>query len=87
MVGDLYLYYMGLFEKFLEGNSYLRELLDTYLELRLHLQEEGFSQEELKSVTQPTYKMIRLGEKFIEKKIKKETFENKKGKTQREIDR
>jgi hypothetical protein len=68
MVGDLYLYYMGLFEKFLEGNSYLRELLDTYLELRLHFQEEGFSQEELKSITQPTYKMIRLGEKFIEKK-------------------
>ena len=43
-------------------------MLDTYLELRLHLQEEGFSQESLERVTRPTIKMMTLREKFIEKK-------------------
>jgi hypothetical protein len=52
------------FEKFLQHNSTLRELLDVYLELRKHLQEEGYSQEELENVTSPTFLMIRLYEKF-----------------------
>ena len=68
MVGDLYLYYMKPFEKFLENNSSLRELLDIYLELRRHLQEEGFSEEELERVTSPTLKMMLLHERFNDKK-------------------
>ena len=53
------------FEKFLEHSSLVRELLDNYLELRTHLQEEGFSQEELERVVRPTTKMMTLRGKFI----------------------
>jgi hypothetical protein len=56
------------FEKFLSHSSILRELLDNYLELRTHLQEEGFSQEELERVVRPTNKMMELRERFISKK-------------------
>jgi hypothetical protein len=56
------------FEKFLESTVTMRELLDTYLELRLHLQEEGFSQEQLSRFMQPTIKMMTLREKFTNKK-------------------
>ena len=56
------------FEKFLSHSSLLRELLDNYLELRTHLQEEGFSQEELDRVVRPTNKMMELRERFISKK-------------------
>ena len=56
------------FEKFLSHSSLVRELLDNYLELRTHLQEEGFSQEELERVVRPTNKMMELREKFISKK-------------------
>lgn len=35
------------FEKFLEHNSRVRELLDLYLVLRQHFQEIGFSQKDL----------------------------------------
>jgi hypothetical protein len=56
------------FEKFLIHSSLLRELLDNYLEMRTHLQEEGFTQEQLERVTRPTIKMMTLREKFIEKK-------------------
>jgi hypothetical protein len=59
---------MNMIDKFLENNVTLRGMLDTYLELRLHLQEEGYSQEELESIVSPTYKMIELREKFINKK-------------------
>ena len=56
------------FEKFLSHSSLVRELLDNYLELRTHLQEEGFSQEELERVVRPTNKMIELRERFVSKK-------------------
>jgi len=56
------------FEKFLESSLTLRELLDNYLELRTHLQEEGFSQEQLERVMNPTFKMMTLREKLINKK-------------------
>jgi len=56
------------FEKFLEHSLFLREILDIYLELRQHLQEEGFSQKELERVTRPTLKMMLLSEKFNDKK-------------------
>ena len=56
------------FEKFLEHSSKLRELLDNYLELRTHLQEEGFSQKQLERIMQPTIKMMTLREKFINTK-------------------
>ena len=56
------------FEKFLEHSSLVRELLDNYLELRTHLQEEGFSQEELERVVRHTNKMMELSERFISKK-------------------
>ena len=68
LVGVLYLYYMKPFEKFLESSLTMRELLDNYLELRTHLQEEGFSQEQLERVMHPTIKMMTLREKFINKK-------------------
>ena len=56
------------FEKFLESSSTLRDLLNNYLELRTHLQEEGFSQEQLSRFIQPTIKMMTLREKFTNKK-------------------
>jgi len=56
------------FEKFLSHSSLVRELLDNYLELRTHLQEEGFSQEELERVVRPTNKMMELRERFINNK-------------------
>ena len=56
------------FEKFLEHSSLVRELLDNYLELRTHLQKEGFSQEELERVVRPTNKMMELRERFISNK-------------------
>jgi hypothetical protein len=56
------------FEKFLESSVTMRELLDNYLELRTHLQEEGYSQEALERVFRPTLKMMRLREEFISKK-------------------
>lgn len=56
------------FEKFLEHSSTVREMLDTYLELRQHLQEEGFSQKELERVKSPTMRMMLLYEKFNNKK-------------------
>ena len=56
------------FEKFLEHSSTVREMLDTYLALRQHLQEEGFTQKELERVTKPTLKMMLLYEKFNDKK-------------------
>jgi hypothetical protein len=55
-------------DKFLENNVTLRGMLDTYLELRLHLQEEGYSQEALERVVSPTKKMIRLRERFVSMK-------------------
>jgi hypothetical protein len=56
------------FEKFLESSVTLRELLDTYLELRQHLQEEGLSREQLSRFMQPTFKMMTLRERFTNKK-------------------
>jgi hypothetical protein len=55
---------MKLFEKFLSDASALRELLDVYLELRQHLQELGFSEDELESPPKYTTKMMNLQEKF-----------------------
>jgi hypothetical protein len=55
-------------DKFLKNNVTLRGMLDTYLELRLHLQEEGYSQEALERVVRPTNKMIELRERFVSKK-------------------
>lgn len=68
MVGDLYLYYMKPFEKFLESNSSVRELLDTYLALRLHLQELGFSEKDLENVPMFTPKMMSLQDRFTNQK-------------------
>lgn len=68
LVGVLYLYYMKPYEKFLENNFTVRELLNNYLELRTHLQQEGFSQKELERVIRPTHKMMELRAKFIEEK-------------------
>jgi len=56
------------FEKFLIHSSLVREILDTYLELRTHLQDEGFSQEELERVTSPTIRMMLLYDRFNDKK-------------------
>ena len=52
------------FEKYLTYSSLLRDLLDIYLELRQHLQEMGFSEEELNDPPTYTFKMMSLQEKF-----------------------
>ena len=78
-------------DKFLENNVTLRAMLDTYLELRLHLQEEGYSQEALERVVRPTKKMIRLRERFVSmknsllKQIKDYGFEINQGELSRYI--
>jgi hypothetical protein len=78
-------------DKFLENNVNLRGMLDTYLELRLHLQEEGYSEEALEQVAYPTNKMIELRERFVSKKnslfkqIKDYGFEINQGELSRYI--
>lgn len=52
------------FQKYLNNSPFLNELLETYLELRRHLQELGFSESELDSPPQYTFKMMSLQEKF-----------------------
>jgi hypothetical protein len=56
--------FMKPFEKYLTHSSTLRDVLDTYLELRLHLQELGFSEEELDRPPKYTSKMMNLQERF-----------------------
>jgi hypothetical protein len=56
--------FMKPFEKYLTHSSILRDVLDTYLELRLHLQELGFSEDELDSPPKYTSKMMNLQERF-----------------------
>jgi len=46
------------FEKFLTNNSNIRNLLDTYLELRQHFQELGFSEEDLSNPPMYSPKMM-----------------------------
>lgn len=55
---------MKLFEKFLENSTTLRELLDTYLELRTHFQELKFSESDLEQPPLYTNKMMTLSKKF-----------------------
>ena len=52
------------FEKYLTYSSLLRDLLDIYLTLRQHLQEMGFSEDELDNPPTYTFKMMSLQEKF-----------------------
>jgi hypothetical protein len=52
------------FEKFLSGASSLRELLDVYIELRQHLQELGFSEEELDDPPHYTMTMMNLQDRL-----------------------
>ena len=55
---------MRAYERFLEESLTLRELLDTYLELRQHFQELEFSEEDLKKPPTYTPTMVRLFNKF-----------------------
>jgi hypothetical protein len=52
------------FEKFLNETLSLKKLLEIYLQLRQHLQEEGFNEEDLEQVTSPTLKMMSLSGDF-----------------------
>jgi len=52
------------YEKFLEDSFTLRELLNTYLELRQHFQELGFSEPQLEKPPSYTPTMMRLFHKF-----------------------
>ncbi len=52
------------FEKFLTNNSNIRNLLDTYLELRQHFQELGFSEEDLEKPPMYSPKMMTLFASF-----------------------
>lgn len=51
-------------ERFLQESVTMRELLDTYLELRLHFQELGFSESDLEKPPKYTKKMITLFHRF-----------------------
>lgn len=55
---------MKLYKKFLEDSFALRQLLDTYLELRQHFQELGFSEDQLETPPHYTRKMMNLFHKF-----------------------
>jgi hypothetical protein len=52
------------YEKFLEDSFTLREILNTYLELRQHFQELGFSEPQLEKPPSYTPTMMRLFHKF-----------------------
>jgi hypothetical protein len=62
--GGFVFIYMKPFEIYLNETLTLRELLNTYLELRQHFQQLGFSENDLEKP--PTYspKMMRLFHKF-----------------------
>lgn len=55
------------FKIFLSQSSYLRELLDIYLELRQHLQELGFSESDLENPPLYSKKMMDLQVEFQQK--------------------
>ena len=55
------------YETFLNQSVGLRELLDIYLELRLHFKELGFNIEDLERPPQYTEKMMRLYHLFGDK--------------------
>lgn len=52
------------FEKFLNNILGTKELLETYLELRQHFQELGFSEDDLKKPPIYTEKMMKLFHKY-----------------------
>jgi len=52
------------YEKFLENSITLRQLLESYLELRQHFQELGFSEDQLEKPPKYTPNMMRLFHKF-----------------------
>lgn len=56
------------YEKFLENNSRVRELLDLYLVLRQHFQELGFSEKDLKNPPVYTAGMMNNHTQFVKKK-------------------
>jgi hypothetical protein len=56
---------MNTIDKFLENNSRLRGMLDSYLELRLYFQGRGFSQKDLERVKHVTPEMMSLHEKVV----------------------
>ena len=57
-----------LWKDFLNTTVTQRELLDAYLELRLHFQEIGFSESDLVNPPRYTKKMMELRDKFISQK-------------------
>ena len=56
------------YEKFLENSITLRQLLDTYLELRQHFQELGFSEDQLEKPPTYTPTMMRLFSKWVDER-------------------
>ena len=63
-MGVLYLYHMKRFEKFFNETLTLKELLETYLELRKHFQEMGFSEQDLEKVPVMTVELFKLQDQF-----------------------
>jgi len=55
---------MAPYKRFLDGNVRLKELLEIYLELRLHFQELGFSEKQLDKPPIHTPKMMKLFHNF-----------------------
>lgn len=55
---------MELWKKLLQDNLSVRELIEVYLELRLHFQELGFSETDLKKPPTYTKKMMNLFHKY-----------------------
>ena len=67
---------MKLYQKFLEDNIKLKKLLDIYLELRLHFQELGFSENDLQRPPKYTPKMMKLFQNY--NSVRDELFRNLK---------
>jgi hypothetical protein len=56
-LGD-YLFFMDGIAKYIDSSFLLKEILETYLQLRLHFQKLGFSEEDLENP--PTYTTVMI---------------------------
>jgi hypothetical protein len=64
------------YEKFLNESLGLKELVEAYLQIRKYFQELGFSEEDLKKVTNVTSEMMSLYQNF--QNIQKSLFQQVK---------
>lgn len=67
-----YLFFMDGIAKYIDSSFLLKEILETYLQLRLHFQELGFSEKDLENPPTYTLNMINGFEKIghLNKRLK-----------------